>query len=108
MGGSGYFTEKSDGEIYDSVKRQLAAEKERIYKKHPNSLITAYFQANTNTYAPVTTLKEAYTAALDSGVHGISIGTRADCLPDDVIALLCDINSKDPSHCGAWLADRPR
>lgn len=94
MGGSGYFTEKSDGEIYDSVKRQLAAEKERIYKKHPDSLITAYFQANTNTYAPVATLKEAYTAALDFGVHGISIGTRADCLPDDVIALLCDINSK--------------
>lgn len=85
---------KSDGEIYGSVKRQLAAEKERIYKKHPNSLITAYFQANTNTYAPVATLKEAYTAALDFGVHGISIGTRADCLPDDVIALLCDINSK--------------
>lgn len=85
---------KSDGEIYDNVKRQLAAEKERIYKKHPDSLITAYFQANTNTYAPVATLKEAYTAALDSGVHGISIGTRADCLPDDVIALLCDINSK--------------
>lgn len=94
MGGSGYFTEKSDGEIYDSVKRQLAAEKERIYKKHPDSLITAYFQANTNTYAPVATLKEAYRAALDFGVHGISIGTRADCLPDDVIALLCDINSK--------------
>lgn len=94
MGGSGYFTEKSDGEIYDSVKRQLAAEKERIYKKHPDSLITAYFQANTNTYAPVATLKEAYTVALDFGVHGISIGTRADCLPDDVIALLCDINSK--------------
>ena len=94
MGGSGYFTEKSDGEIYDSVKRQLAAEKERIYKKHPDSLITAYFQANTNTYAPVAMLKEAYMAALDFGVHGISIGTRADCLPDDVIALLCDINSK--------------
>ena len=36
----------------------------------------------------------AYTAALDFGVHGISIGTRADCLPDDVIALLCDINNK--------------
>ena len=85
---------KRQGEIYDSVKRQLAAEKERIYKKHPDSLITAYFQANTNTYAPVATLKEAYTAALDFGVHGISIGTRADCLPDDVIALLCDINNK--------------
>lgn len=94
MSGSGYFTKKTDGEIYDSVKRQLAAEKERIFKKHPDSLITAYFQANTNTYAPVATLKEAYTAALDFGVHGISIGTRADCLPDDVIALLSQINNR--------------
>ena len=94
MSGSGYFTKKTDGEIYDNVKRQLAAEKERIYKKHPDSLITAYFQANTNTYAPVATLKEAYTAALDFGVHGISIGTRADCLPDDVIALLSQINNR--------------
>lgn len=94
MGGSGYFTGKSDGEIYDSVMRQLADEKERIYKKHPGSLITAYFQANTNTYAPVETLRTAYTAALDFGVHGISIGTRADCLPDEVISLLSDINSR--------------
>ena len=94
MSGSGYFTKKTDGEIYDSVKRQLTAEKERIFKKHPDSLITAYFQANTNTYAPVATLKEAYTAALDFGVHGISIGTRADCLPDDVIALLSQINNR--------------
>ncbi len=94
MSGSGYFTKKTDGEIYDSVKRQLTAEKKRIYKKHPDSLITAYFQANTNTYAPVATLKEAYTAALDFGVHGISIGTRADCLPDDVIALLSQINNR--------------
>ena len=44
MGGSGYFTEKSDGEIYDSVKRQLAAEKERIYTKHPDSLIQPTFR----------------------------------------------------------------
>lgn len=94
MSGSGYFTEKTDGRIYDSVKQQLTAEKERIYKKHPGSLITAYFQANTNTYAPVDILREAYTSALDFGVHGISIGTRADCLPDDVTALLSDINSR--------------
>ena len=45
----------------------------RQYKKHPDSLITAYFQANTNTYAPVATLKEAYTAALDFGVHALSL-----------------------------------
>lgn len=92
MSGSGYFTEKTGGSIYDSVKCQLAAERERIYKKHPESFITAYFQANTNTYAPVETLRTAYTAALDFGVHGISIGTRADCLPDEVISLLSDIN----------------
>ena len=94
MSGSGYFTEKTDGSIYDSVKCQLAAERERIFKKHPDSLIVAYFQANTNTYAPTDILRSAYTAALDFGVYGISVGTRADCLPDDVIALLCDINSK--------------
>lgn len=94
MGGSGYFTGKADSDIYESVIRQLTAEKERIYKKNPDSRIIAYFQANTNTYAPVETLEKAYNAALDFGVHGISIGTRADCLPDDVTALLSDINAR--------------
>ena len=94
MDGSGYFTAAHGGNIYDSVQRQLSAEKERIFKKYPDSMIIAYFQAHTNTYAPVETLRIAFTAALDFGVTGISIGTRADCLPDDVIGLLSQLNSK--------------
>lgn len=92
--GSGYFTSRQDGDIYSSVSAQLAAEKERIYAKRPDSRIIAYFQSGTNTYAPIETLKQAYNAALDFGADGISIGTRADCLDDDVIKLLSELNIK--------------
>ena len=51
--------------------------------------------ANTNTYAPVDKLRKIYNEALDfPAVSGISIGTRADCLGDDIIDLLCEINSQ--------------
>lgn len=86
--GSGYFTARYSDNIYDDITSQLISEKERIYKKFPDSLIVAYFQANTNTYAPVSILEKAYNAALDFGVAGISIGTRADCLSDEVVELL--------------------
>lgn len=92
--GSGYFTSRYSDNIYEDVKNQLEAEKKRIYEKYPDCLITAYFQANTNTYAPIHVLEGAYNAALDSGVSGISIGTRADCLSDDVIALLKKVSAK--------------
>lgn len=93
-GGSGYFTARYGGEIYQSVRKQLSAERERIYKKRPDSKIIAYFQSGTNTYAPIERLKQAYYAALDFGVDGISIGTRADCLDNEVIELLREINGK--------------
>ncbi len=55
----------------------------------------AYFQSNTNTYAPVEVLKEKYDKALEiENVVGLAIGTRADCLPDDVVELLKDYNKK--------------
>lgn len=92
--GSGYFTQRLSGQLYDSVYGQLCAEKKRIYEKHPNSKIVAYFQSNTNTYAPIADLREAYRAALDFGADGISIGTRADCLGNDIMELLCSINEK--------------
>lgn len=89
-GGSGYFT---DGSI--SITEQLKSEKERIFCKNGEVPIIAYFQANTNTYAPAEKLREIYNQALSfPNVAGISIGTRADCLPDDVINLLCEINSR--------------
>ncbi len=93
-GGSGYFTARYSDNIYEDVTNQLKSEKERIYKKFPDSLIVAYFQANTNTYAPVSVLEKAYNAALDFGVAGISIGTRADCLSDEVMDLLKSIAQK--------------
>lgn len=89
-GGSGYFT---DGSI--PVKEQIEKEKSRIYGKYGNVPITAYFQANTNTYAPAETLRRLYFSVLEfPEICGISIGTRADCLPDDVLDLLSELNEK--------------
>lgn len=88
-GGSGYFTKPQL-----SVSEQLEAEIKRISRGSSGSLsVIAYFQANTNTYAPVEVLERIYEEALRfPQVVGISIGTRADCLPDDVLDLLCRLN----------------
>lgn len=89
-GGSGYFTNKNF-----SVTEQLNLETERIFQKNGIVPIIAYFQTNTNTYAPVYLLRKIYTEAMEfPNVAGISIGTRADCLPDDVLELLSEINEK--------------
>ncbi len=89
-GGSGYFTQKNI-----SVTEQLQLEKDRIYSKNGIVPIVAYFQANTNTYAPIEKLRAIFNEALSfPDISGISIGTRADCLPADVIELLCEINSR--------------
>lgn len=89
-GGSGYFT---DGSI--PVKEQIEKEKKRIYNKYGDVPITAYFQANTNTYAPVETLRRLYFSVLEfPEICGISIGTRADCLPDDVLDLLSELSER--------------
>lgn len=92
--GSGYFTGRYSDNIYEDVKNQLQAEKKRIYEKYPDCQIIAYFQANTNTYAPLPVLEKAYSAALDCSVAGISIGTRADCLSKEVIELLKRVAEK--------------
>lgn len=89
-GGSGYFT---NGKL--SVKEQIKAEIKRIRIKNPEAKAIAYFQSNTNTYAPVKYLKKVYEEALScDGIIGISIGTRADCLPDDVIEYLSELNTQ--------------
>ena len=90
-GGSGYFTHP-----YADISGQLVLERERICKKYGDSAkFVAYFQANTNTYAPIATLKQYYKAALTfPNVCGISIGTRGDCLSNEIIDLLSEINSE--------------
>ena len=89
-GGSGYFTNSGI-----SVRQQLEAEKKRICAKVPNASIVAYFQAHTHTYAPVSRLREVYSEALSfPEVSGLSIGTRGDCLPEEVLDLLSEINER--------------
>lgn len=89
-GGSGYFTQNGI-----SVSEQLELEWQRISKRNGDVPIIAYFQANTNTYAPVERLRKIYEEALAfPHVKGLSIGTRADCLPEDVLELLTELNKK--------------
>lgn len=89
-GGSGYFT---DGRL--SVTEQLRMEYDRISCKYGDVPMIAYFQANTNTYATVEKLREVYLSALSfPQVAGISIGTRADCLGDEVMELLRELDSR--------------
>ena len=64
-------------------------------RKWKSNKYIAYFQAYTNTYAPINKLKKLYDEALNqNGVVGLSIGTRPDCLSDEVLNLLCEYNKK--------------
>ena len=90
-GGSGYFT--ASPEV--CVDKQISDELNRIRKKHPEAQAIAYFQAHSNTYAPVSKLHTLFETALDhEGICGISIATRADCLDNDVLEYLSDLNSR--------------
>lgn len=89
--GSGDFTAGANL----SVSRQFELVRDRMLKKWPNAEYIAYFQAFTNTYAPLPRLKELYEAALEQpGVVGLSISTRPDCLNDEIIEYLHDLNKK--------------
>jgi hypothetical protein len=90
-GGSGYFTR---GDL--DTASQLKAEKSRIISKYGDgACFVAYFQANTNTYAPLEKLRKIFLSVLEEpNVCGISIGTRADCLDEDVIGLLQELSEK--------------
>lgn len=89
-GGSGYFT---NGRL--SLSDQYKSERRRIFSKNGEVPIIAYFQANTNTYAPPEKLRGLYNEALGfENIHGISIGTRADCLSEDVLDVLSELNDK--------------
>lgn len=95
-GGSGDFATSLSSP--SEIKEALLAGKERLAGKHTGSRYIAYFQAYTNTYGPVSYLEAIYTAALSEDfIAGISIATRPDCLPDDVLALLADLKNRFPN-----------
>lgn len=91
LSGSGEFTNDS----CISITEQLESEYKRISKKHESPKIIAYFQAHTNTYAPVDVLRKKYEEALTfPDVVGLSIATRPDCIDEDVADLLCEFSKK--------------
>ena len=92
-GGSGDFAESSSL----SVTEQIESGKQRISKKIKSGKYIAYFQAFTNTYAPVEVLAEKYCEAINHpDIVGISIATRPDCLGEEVLTLLSEINKIKP------------
>lgn len=89
--GSGDFA----GDRKLDIKQQFSQVRNMMHKKWANGKYIAYFQAFSNTYAPVNRLRELYEYALaQDGVIGIAIATRPDCLPDDVISLLAELNQE--------------
>ena len=66
-----------------------------MIKKWPDAYYIAYFQANTNTYAPVSILKEKFEPLLNiDNVIGLTIATRPDCINDECLDYLIDLNKR--------------
>lgn len=79
------------------VREQLAYGRAHLHKRVCSDKYIAYFQAYTNTYAPVDYLRQIYTEALEEpDVVAMSVATRPDCLGEDVIALLAELNRIKP------------
>lgn len=80
-----------------TVTQQLEKAKLRVEGKNKNGKYIAYFQSFTNTYAPIERLRKLYYEAIaPEEIVGLAIGTRPDCLPDDVVELLSEINRVKP------------
>lgn len=89
--GSGDFA----GRRRDDLVTQFNTIRDRQHLKWPEAKYIGYFQAYTNTYAPVETLREYFEVILQQpNVVGLSIATRPDCLPDDVVDYLAELNER--------------
>lgn len=92
-GGSGEFAENAG----QSITEQIEAGKARVARKIKDGKYIAYFQAYTNTYAPVEHLRALYMEAVQHpDIAAISIATRPDCLPEEVLELLAEISQIKP------------
>lgn len=88
-GGCIFCSEDGSGDFASDIPDQIKL----LSKKWPVGKYIAYFQSHTNTYAPVEVLREKFYQALDyPDVIGIAIATRPDCLSQDVLDLLSEIN----------------
>ena len=98
-GGCIYCSKSGSGEFGGDKNKPLTEQfydiKKVIDKKWPNSKYIAYFQAHTNTYAPLNILKEKYESVLNlDNVIGIAIATRADSISDECLEYLSDLNKR--------------
>ncbi len=92
-GGSGDFAESPSL----SITQQIENGKKRVEKKIKSGKYIAYFQAFTNTYAPIDVLREKYFEAVNHpDIVMLSIATRPDCLSSEVLSLLKEINKIKP------------
>ena len=79
----------------DSITQQLEAGKQFFARKYPEMKYLAYFQAYTNTYASIDHLRQLYEEALSvKDIVGIVIGTRPDCISDELLDYLEDLNRR--------------
>ncbi len=99
-GGCTYCSSSGSGDFAGNPSQSLEAQFENIvemmHRKWKNvSLYMPYFQAHTNTYAPVERLKSVFEPFIGKeGVVGLDIATRSDALEEDVLEYLSDINSR--------------
>lgn len=97
-GGSGEFAASGI-----DIKEQLNTGMQKFGDKYIGEHFIAYFQSYTNTYAPISYLRKIYTEALSEvSVCGISIATRPDCLGEDVLQLLSELQQAFP-HKFIWI-----
>jgi len=99
IGGCTFCSARGSGDFAGSRRDDLVTQfnkiRDRQHQKWPEASYIGYFQAYTNTYAPVNELREYFEIILQQpGVVGLSIATRPDCLPDDVVDYLAELNER--------------
>ena len=99
VGGCIFCSAKMSGDFAgnpcDDIKTQFDQIKEKMHHKWQDGLYIPYFQAGSNTYSNVETLREMYYTALSfENVVGLSIATRADCITEEIASLLQEISQK--------------
>ncbi|MCD7784444.1 MAG: TIGR01212 family radical SAM protein [Oscillospiraceae bacterium] len=97
-GGCSYCSSVLSGEFVgnpkESLWEQFEKTKARYLKKWGETKYIAYLQAGSNTYSYIETLRRVYSDCLSLPVVGLSVATRADCLGEDVLELLSEVNKK--------------
>ena len=99
VGGCSYCSSSGSGDFAGDAKKSIREQFDEVrfslHKKWKEAKYIPYFQANTNTYAPVDELREKFESVLCcENVVGLSIATRADCISDEVLEYLCELNSR--------------